>query len=216
MDFSQGVPYSKVKDLTTRFPVAQHIHCQITEVPLEKSFFDGRPHPEKFCRLVLELGQEQMNKDKYVSPHFYFWHTNSSGDEVVRIVDLQNLINYDMKLAQDFMATEVEENKTEAYAFMMRAHVAKIALFKMRTNIDIDLSSNPSYQEALVAYCEYKDGSRAYMTQNYGQSDAILFWDGKPKYHEVPPHYIPGRVFRLFDHVAEEAEEEEKEEGEEA
>lgn len=215
MDFSQGVPYSKVKDHITRFPVAQHIHCEITEVPLEKSFFDGHPHPEKFCRLVLDLGQEQMNKDNYVSPHFYFWYTNPNGDEVVRIIDLQNLINYDMKLAQDFMVTEVEENNTEAYAFMMRAHVAPIPLFKMRTNIDIDLSSSSVYQESLVAYCEYKDGSRSYMSQNYGQTDDILFWDGKPKDHEVPPHFIPGRVFRLFDHVSEE-EEDPKEEGEEA
>lgn len=214
MDFSQGVPYSKITDLTTRFPVAQHIHCETQEVPLEKSFFHDCGHPEKFCRTMLEIGQEGMNRDKYVPPHFYFWHKNANGEDVVRIVDTQNLINFDVKLAQDFMVTEVGENNTEAYAFLMRSHVAEIPLFKIRTSIDVDLSSNPNHYEALVAYCEYKDGRRCYMTQRYGQSDDILFWDGEPSVHEIPPHYIPGRMFRLFEHVSEDSDE--KEEGEEA
>lgn len=210
MDFSQGVPYTRVSNLIKRFPVAQHIHVETKDVPADKSLFHNCIDPREFNKITLELGQDEMNKNRYVAPYFYIWYVKD-GLDMCRMMNVQAMIDFDPDLLQASMEMMVREMDSRAYALLMRCWVSKTHLFKLRSEPSKQVLGNPNHPEALVSYCDFKNGDRSYVTHTYGQVDDVIFWEPTQEEREIPPHYIPGRLWRLFERPVT-AEEEEGEE----
>ena len=200
-----------MSDHIKRFPVAQHIHVEAKEVPVEKSFFHNCGSPTEFNELTLGLGYDEMTQNKYAAPILYLRHIKG-GMDLCRMMNVQAMIDFDPDLLQASIEMAVSELNATSYAFMMRCWTSLTRLHKLRTDNPMYIKDNPHRTEAIVAYCEFEDGQRSYMRHVYGQIDDVLFWEAERQELEIPPHFIPGRMWRLFESPAPE---EPTEEGEE-
>jgi hypothetical protein len=175
----------------------EHIHFEVKALTVEESFFHNCSDPQEFNRITLELGYEQMNKEFYVPPRVYILG-EKDGQELVAAMDFQPLINFDPVLAQHNLVEILGDLNAKAYAFMMRALIAKFPLFQIRTTAIPQAHKDPNAKESLVAYCDFKDGDRGMMTHTFGKVDDVIFWETKEEV-EILPHYVPGRFTRLFE-----------------
>ncbi len=194
-----------------QFPVAQHIHVEAKEVPVENSFFHNCGSPGDFNELTIELGRDEMTEKSYVAPIIYIRHTKD-GQDLCRMMNVQAMIDFDPDLLQATMEMTVRELNTTAYAFMMRCWNSLTRLHKLRTDNPMYIKHHSHRTESLMAYCEFGDGQRSFLRHMYGQVDDILFWEPEKEDLEIPPHFIPGRLWRLFEGPVSQGEPEEGEE----
>lgn len=162
--------------------------------------------------MTLELGHDEMNTSSYVAPYFYIWYVKD-GVDMCRMLNVQAMIDFDPDLLQAVAEMMVHEMDSRAYALLVRCWIAKTQLFKLRSEPSSKkILDQPNHSEALVAYCEFKGGDRSYVTHTYGQVDDVIFWEPNQEERKPPPHYIPGRLWRLFEKPAAPVEVEEGEE----
>ncbi len=172
-----------------------NIESHIMQV--ENSLFAGKPTSIEVADRMRKKCVEMINKKKYLEPVCYCHITDPDGDEQILGISLRKFVDHGPLFVTALIANIMAEvPEIHAYAVSFSAWVASRPLHEIRADPEID--KFPVRREAIVSYCEYRDGDQTYMVHGYGKSDDVIVWERVPDMCDIPPHAQPGRIWNLI------------------